>query len=225
MTTLGPAVIDFLKGKNHKEQCDMILEPLQVMITLALLGFSPIGTKIYISQNTLYLHKPVFYQGIVRWWEGDSKDDLYYLFHAIRRYYKWYKKDVSVDDNSHKIYNFVLELAKVGLRNLIKTYQKSDKKSILHTLSLYSNILDLETPHLFDGTLNENSSSINIDQVFENVVKLYDRRILVAIFNLLRLIKSSTNENDVVLYIEGINKVLIPTQNLIRNWIQQNLTI
>lgn len=216
MSVFAPVALELIKGKNSKEQCDMILEPLQVMITLAQLGFCPIGTKINITQNTLYLHKPAFYQGIIRWWDGDSKDDLYYLFHAIRRYYKWYKNE------NNEIYNYILELAKVGLGNLIKTYQKADKKSILHTLSLYSNILDLDTPDLFNSEDNE---AISIDQVFKNVTSLYDKKILVIIFSTLKLMVESDNDNDTITYMEGLNKLMIPTQNLIRGWIQTNLTI
>ena len=36
---------------NMKEKSDMILEPLQVMIQLALLSHSPIGTKLSVSNN------------------------------------------------------------------------------------------------------------------------------------------------------------------------------
>ena len=109
MTALAPVALELLKGKNNKEQVDLILEPLQVMINLAVLGFCPIGTKINIHENMLYLHQPTFAQGLWRWWEGDSKDDLYYLFHAIRRYYKWYK------NKDNEIYNYILELAKEGM--------------------------------------------------------------------------------------------------------------
>ena len=41
-------LIDLVKTNKTKESADMILEPLQVMITLALLSFCPLGTKIYI---------------------------------------------------------------------------------------------------------------------------------------------------------------------------------
>ena len=78
---------------NRKERSDMILEPLQVMTQLAILSYSPIGTKVSVSDNILQLHKPHLFQGVYRWYNSDGKDDLYYLFHAIRRYYKWYKKE------------------------------------------------------------------------------------------------------------------------------------
>ena len=218
MASLAPVALEFFRGKNVKEQSDMILEPLQVLITLAILGFCPVGTKISISQNTLYLHRPTLVQGLLRWWEGDSKDDLYYLFHAIRRFYKWYK------NTDNEIYNYILGLAKNGIKNLIKTYQKSDKKSILHTLSLYGNILDLDTPDLFK-TSEDDQESITIDKVFANVKDLYDQKILVIVFSTLKLITESSNVNDINKYIDGLNLILKPTNDKIRNWIQQNLTL
>ena len=218
MTALAPVALELLKGKPTKEQADLILEPLQVMINLAVLGFCPIGTKININDNMLYLHQPTFTQGLWRWWEGDSKDDLYYLFHAIRRYYKWYKNE----DN--KIYDYILDLAKTGIKNLIKTYQKADKKSILHTLSLYNNILDLDTPDLFK-TDSEDTESITIDNVFKNVTALYDKKTLVIVFKLLQLMTDCDNEIYVTQYISGLNSILKPTNRNIRNWIQSNLTL
>ena len=68
--------------KHRKEKTEMILEPMQVMIQLALLSFCPLGTKISVSSNILYLQLPTFYQGAVRWYQNDTKDDLHYLFHS-----------------------------------------------------------------------------------------------------------------------------------------------
>ena len=86
---------------NRKERSDMILEPLQVMTQLAILSYSPIGTKVSVSDNILQLHKPHMFQGVWRWYNSDGKDDLYYLFHAIRRYYKWYKKELLSDSDKN----------------------------------------------------------------------------------------------------------------------------
>ena len=45
-----------IKG-HSKERLDMILEPMQVMVQLAILSFSPLGTKISISENTVILQR------------------------------------------------------------------------------------------------------------------------------------------------------------------------
>ena len=47
---------------TRKERSDMILEPLQVMVQLALLSQSPIGTKVSVSDNILQLHPPSWTQ-------------------------------------------------------------------------------------------------------------------------------------------------------------------
>ena len=122
--------------KILKERSDMILEPLQVMINLALLNYCPIGTKISISNNNLHLQQPTYVQGVVRWWNKDTKDDLYYLFHAIRRYYLWYKT------KEDKRFDYILQTAIKGISKLIETYSASNQHSITHTLSL--NILAIE---------------------------------------------------------------------------------
>jgi len=200
-----------------KERSDMILEPLQVMIQLSLVSKCPIGTKVSVSDNILQIQQPYLYQGILRWWQADNKDDLYYLFHAIRRYYKWYK------NQDNKIFNSILETAIEGIDRLIETYsQCNDKQSIVHTLSLYKNVLSLDTPALF--TDSSNNDAINIDSVFENITKLYDKRLLKIIHNLLLLFKEEQNEENRLLYLNGMTQILTPLNKQIKSWIHENLT-
>ena len=216
-TRAAGLAIEIFKNNRNKEKGDMILEPLQVMISLAVLGFCPTGTKININQNTLYLHEPSLWQGAWRWFEGDSKDDLYYLFHAIRRYYKWYK------NKDNEIYDYILVLAKAGIKKLITTYQSADKQSILHTLSLYYNILELNTPELFNS--EDDTDMVNIDQVFRKITELYDKKLLMIVFSTLKLLQESENQNEKTHYITGLRSMLTPTELKIRGWIQTNLTL
>ena len=65
---------------GRKERSDMILEPLQVMVQLSLLAYSPLGTKVSVSNNILQLHPPTWTQGIYRWYNADSQNDLYIFF-------------------------------------------------------------------------------------------------------------------------------------------------
>ncbi len=201
---------------TRKERSDMILEPLQVMTQLALLSHSPIGTKVSVSDNILQLHPPSFFQGAWRWYNSDGKDDLYYLFHAIRRYYKWYK----TEDN--KIFTYILESAIRGIEQLIVTYSKSDQTAITHTLALYKNVLSLESPDLFKDASED---AINIDTVFQNIKETYDRKLLKIIFNtLLTLDDESTTEDVKKYYINGLLSILKPTNDNIRKWIREKLT-
>jgi hypothetical protein len=204
-----------LLSSQQKERSDLILEPFQVMVQLALVGFCPVGTKISISNNILKLQKPTLFQGALRYWNNDNKDDLYYLFHAIRRYMKWYK------DPNNKITVFILELAKKGINKLIETYGQSDKKSITQTLSLYKNVLDLEKEELFKES---NSNTINMDNVFENIKILYTDNIYRMVYNALIIIEEEENDEYRQEYIYGLELILNPINYKIKKWIHDNLT-
>ena len=42
--------------KSSKDKTDMVLEPLQAIVQLAILSLCPIGTKLTIQENILYLN-------------------------------------------------------------------------------------------------------------------------------------------------------------------------
>ncbi len=207
--------METLSFNNVKEQQHMILEPLQVMINLALLNYCPIGTKISISNNNLHLQQPTYVQGVVRWWNKDTKDDLYYLFHAIRRYYLWYK---SQED---KRFNYILTTAIKGISKLIETYSATNQHSITHTLSLYKNILDMDNQQLFQQT---STNTINMDQVFKNCTSLYTKNHIYVVYNILHLLENDSNEESRYHYLEAIRNFLIPLNTSIRSWIGNNLS-
>jgi hypothetical protein len=206
-------VIENLKS-TPKERVDMILEPLQVMIQLAILGYCPKGTKISISENTLLLQRPTWAQGVWRWYGRDCREDLYYLFHAIRRFYLWYKNE---DEGT---YNYILERSKEGIKRLIETYD-TERSSLIHTLNLYKNILDLESPDLFK---TDEEGAINIDSVFKNIVTIYDKKLLRSVICILKLLEAEKDKENIGKYCDGLQNILDPTQKSIKNWIREKLT-
>jgi hypothetical protein len=155
-------------------------------------------------------------QGVTRWWNGDNKDDLYYLFHAIRRYYKWYKSQ------NNDIYNFILDAAIRGIDKLIQTYKHTDKTSIQHTLSLYKNVLVLETEQLFR---DETEQTLKMDNVFKSIIDLYDKKLILVVYNILRLIDEEENPNHKDYMSNSLTVLLAPLNEKIRSWIQENLAI
>ena len=202
---------------NVKEKADMILEPLQVMIELSMLAYCEIGTKLSVDENLLRLHKPSYVQGIIRWWKNDKKQDIHYLFHAIRRYYIWYKTQ------NHKIFNFILEKAIIGLNKLIDTYKRCDEQSILQTLSLYKNVLDLDNSDLFKDKSEE---AVNMDKVFKNIIDIYDDKMMRVVFNILLLMEENKGSQEVLnCYLTALKHFMKPINYKIRSWIQENLVM
>jgi len=202
---------------NIKEKADMILEPLQVMIELSMLSYCEIGTKLSVDGNLLRLHQPSYVQGIIRWWKNDKKQDIHYLFHAIRRYYIWYKTQ------DHKIFNFILEKAIIGLNKLIETYKKCDERSILQTLSLYKNVLDLDNSDLFK---DKSEDAVNMDKVFKNIIDIYDDKMIRVVYNTLLLMEENKGSQQTLdSYLIALQYFMVPINQKIRNWIQENLVV
>lgn len=200
---------EYLRQKP-KERIDTVLEPMQVMIQLALLSFCPIGTKISVMNNTMSLQWPTLSQGIWRWFNKDSKEDLYFLFNVVRRYYKWYKDE--------KIFKYLLELARRGLDRLIKTYEKSDIYSLSNTLMMYKTLLGMDDCAIFD------TSEINgIDEVFKGITEVYDNKMLRVVYNTLRLMEE--DEERKMDYYKGLECMLRPVNDRIRGWIIENMLV
>lgn len=209
----GKNIMEILRTKE-KERADLILEPMQVMIQLALLAHSPIGTKISVSNNILSIQPPSMTQGAYRWWNNDNKDDLYYLFHAIRRYYKWYKSQ------NDEAYQYILAWAVIGLDKLSETYNKADKNNIRHTLALYRNVLDLKADEIFKDNTND---TVTIDQVFKEIINIYDDRLLYITHNTLLMMEEETNTEFKQKLLDGLTLILEPMNIKIRKWILEKM--
>ena len=209
----GKNVMEMLRTKE-KERADLILEPMQVMLQLAMLAHSPIGTKISVNNNILSIQPPAWTQGVYRWWNNDNKDDLYYLFHAIRRYYKWYKSQ------NDEAYQYILAWAVKGLDKLSETYNKADKNNIRHTLALYRNVLDLKADEIFK---DDTEGTVSIDQVFKGIIKIYDDRLLYITHNTLLLMEAEANTDFKQKLLDGLILILEPMNVQIRKWIMEHM--
>ena len=152
----GFALIYSNLNSGKKERLSTILEPLQSMVQLALLSFSPIGSKLSIYENLLSIQLYKWHQSIVRNYYNDKKDDLYYLFNVINRFNKFYVVN-AVNENEKKLFSLLNELAYNGLYNLIQTYSSKNDISITNTLNMYKSMI--KNPKLCDSYETEKSES------------------------------------------------------------------
>ena len=67
--------------KNELEQ--YLLDPLSVIIKLAIISKKDSGVKVSISNNILYIQEIGIFQPIVRYYFNSSKNDLNYLYNPI----------------------------------------------------------------------------------------------------------------------------------------------
>lgn len=144
------SLYNFLKSDKKKERFDIILEPLQALTQLSALAFCPIGSKLTISNNLLYIQIPGWGQGLLRSFNNDKHDDLFFLFNVIVRFndFYGYLKNTSGSsgggggEEDTKLFKLLIKLAKQGIDNLLLTYSTIDQPSLLHTLQMYQTLLD-----------------------------------------------------------------------------------
>ena len=191
-----------------KDKIDFILEPMQVMVELSILSFLPAGTKISIHNNIVKLQPPTTVQGILRWYNNDSKDDLYYLFKAVLRYHKLYKKQ------NREIFDQILSFAEKGIDQLSKTYAECNKNSILHTLGMYKSLIKSDPTKFFNH---------DEEDIFQGITKLYSIRQIKIIYNLLVLIDGEKNQSFKEEYIKSLQTFYNPINHKIKNWIQEKI--
>jgi hypothetical protein len=85
---------------------------------------------------------------------------------------------------------------------------------------MYKNILDLDTQELF----KTDDAAVNIDNVFEKITDVYEKRTLVVVYNILNILDNDTDETNKEFYYDAMQSFLKPTNLKIQQWIRDNLT-
>jgi hypothetical protein len=236
-------------SRRKKERFETILEPLQAILQIALLAFYPVGTKVTIQNNALILQPPAYSQSMMRWYNNDTKEDLYFLFNVFTRFKKFYApyKADAPESVQHRLYALLIDLSKTGINKLIRTYGQTDKPHILQTLTMYKFILDDQLspdvmpmppnatnskPYKMKPILNnddddepkssEMSSTNNtVDDIFISIVGIYTPELLSIAYNTLLLIRD--NESNYAAYADGLNKIMEPTCVQVKKWIDEHI--
>lgn len=205
---------------RNKERFEMILEPFQAITQLALLSYCPIGSKLSIADNILYIQGPGWKQSIVRSYNADKKNDLVYLFSVIKRFHKFYGFLNYSDDPEHqKLFNILVERSKIGLEKLIHTYSKSDGDHLSQTLRMYIRLVD--HPDTFKDIESSDNHGVNIDDVFSKIVTLYDEDNFTIILCLFRLM--ARNPAMYQNYLLSLNESVEPVNCKLKKWISDNI--
>ena len=207
------------QGTGQKERSDMILEPLQSMIILSLLGFSPKGTKLTLQGNLLSLQPPAYSQGVVRWIQNDTKEDLYYLFHIFKRFTVYYKHLQDIQDDKISLYDLLLLLAKRGLERLQTTYSQHSVKSLQHTLRMYHAML--EHPEAMTSVESISDEQTMVNEAFSRIHSIYTNEQLLACFYTLQ--QMVRDEENCECYIDATQSLMKGTWGGIEGWIRRNM--
>ena len=123
-----------------------ILEPLSVIIKLAIISNKPIGTKLRMYNNIIYFQEPGPFQALCRYFLKSNKTDIQYLYNPIEIACKNYLVDIDEDANAilNQQFTNLFKCAQNGLLKLIETYKHCSVMRIClnYYVSLISNYLE-----------------------------------------------------------------------------------
>lgn len=171
-----------------------ILDPLSVIIKLAIISYKSVGTKLAISNNLIYIHEIGYFQSLVRYIYKNNKADLNFLYNPIEFACKKYLNEtfVSKFPNITKLFDCALK----GINNLIETY-KTSPISIL-CLNYYSSLILNHLNKPFNKTLfkPDSMTKFYINDLLEKLNKKWNDIKIQAVLDLNNYLMNNDNSID-----------------------------
>lgn len=187
---------------NQNNDKTKILDPMNTIIKLAILSFKQPNTKLSIINHNINLHEPSYFQGAIRIYNGDNKEDLHYLLNPIY---------LACKNNLIEKNIILFKLSINGLNLLKDTYK--NYQTINHTLDLYIYIINnaLIQKEIEYSFVKINDSEIDL---YNKFMYKWQNEELDIIINLFNLISISPNSSKIH-YITSIEQVIMPIDKFI----------
>lgn len=195
---------------SHVPEKKLILEPLCVVIRLIILKYKESGTKISINNNSITYLEPSFYQGAIRTYNGDKREDLHNLYSPIIKAFEWY----DIESGIHK---YLFEQSLMGIDMLLKAY---DKDSIIHhSLVHYKKIIQefINGSTTLDEELSKRESPL-----INNLKELWNDDEIKIIYKILKLIDITMDIEDKNIYIKLIEEILSYKEIKVNKYVEKN---
>jgi hypothetical protein len=123
-----------------------LLDPLGSLCKLVALNFSGVHTKISIQNHVLTLQRPNNYQFLIRFYNGDGRENVSELYYVIIRILKWYILPTVLPEIAPNSYD---------------EYDSEDDNNNI-------NIQSSSETHSYDST---NASEISNSEVFKKMIR------------------------------------------------------
>jgi hypothetical protein len=159
-----------------------ILDPLSVIIKLAILSNKPIGTKICISNNIVFLQEPGPFQAFCRYIFSTTKSDIQFIYNPIQLACQQYLSKESVLKNPKL--KELFKCAQNGLLRLSETYKSC---SIIRLcINYYATLIDNHLKEIYNDELfkNDSMTPLYTNELTKIFTKLWTQDRIKIILNL-----------------------------------------
>jgi len=185
-----------------------ILDPLSVIVKLAILSNKPVGTKLLIQNNVIYFQEPGPFQSISRMFYKTNKTDLQYIFNPLNIACLHFLSKTSVEKIPRMKQLFIC--AQNGLKKLIETYKTCSILTL--TLNYYYAILNNHIQQIYNENMfiKDSFTCYYTPDICEKLNKQWsDEKIKVVLDIITFLTKcddSSSNAKSLETIIDGIDE-------------------
>jgi len=190
------SVITIQDDNNNKNIKTFILDPLSVIVKLAILSNKPVGTKLLIQNNVIYFQEPGPFQSLCRMVYKSNKTDLQYIYNSINIACLHFLSKSFVE-KTPRIKNLFL-CAQHGLKKLIETYKSCSIITI--TLNYYYILLSNHIQQTYNENMfiRDNFTNYYTSNIIDLLNKQWtDEKIKIVLDIIAFLLKYSDNPNNV----------------------------
>ena len=179
-----------------------VLDPLTVIIKLAILGNKPPGTKLLICNNTIYFQDPGFMQMVYRMYYNSNKTDLQYLYNPIYIASERFLSKEIIKNEPRMKELFIC--AQKGLKKLSDTYKNCSILSIC--FNYYDTIIKNYIEERYNETIfqRDNMSSLYTKELVELLNKQWTPEKIKIILDLISFLTIDNMANENVKSLENI---------------------
>lgn len=179
-----------------------VLDPLSVIIKLAVIGNKPVGTKILISNNVIYLQEPGPFQALCRVFFKTNKTDLQYMYNPIELACKQFLSKDFVK-TTPRIKNLFL-CAQNGVKRLIETYKINS--IICLTLNYFNVIITNHVEQTYNETIfnKDGMSSLYTKELLEQVFTYWTQEKIKVVLDLIAFLTNDKSASSNVKSLENI---------------------
>ena len=179
-----------------------LLDPLSVIIKLAILSKKPTGTKIFIQNNILYLQEPGPFQSFCRILFNTNKTDLQYMYNPIQLACQNFLSKEFIQKTPRMKNLFVC--AQDGLKKLMETYNACN--IIVLSLNYYYTIISNHVDQIYNDSIfqRDNMTALYTKELVTELISKWKDEKIKIVLDIIGFLKTDSMAASNVKSLENI---------------------
>lgn len=199
----------YSEEKESSLMINPLLDPLSVIIKLAIISNKPLGTKLLIKENVIHIQEPGLFQGLARYISKTNRNDLQYLYNPIQFACQMFLNKEQQRKNPKMVDLFIC--AQNGILKLIDTYKGAANATIRLCLNYYYILIDNYVQKRYTLLFREDETTkLYTDLLLSNLNELWSYEKIKIVLDMIEFLSDDTMANDNVksldVFIQNMDK-------------------